>query len=109
MDGVTMVLSPIQYCNRIEECHLPGLSTQHSQTVMNDGGDDYQTVYFKESLKTFVAIPGGLALHYVNYSRSVGMGGIKKKIGRGKIRDSQQKAIDELAKAIESRHVEATE
>ena len=104
-----MVLSPIQYCNRIDECHQPGLSIQHSQTVMNGEGDGYQTVYFKESLKTFVAVPGGLALHYVNYSRSVGMGGIKKKIGRGKIEDSQQKAIDELAKAIESRPVEATE
>ena len=94
--GVTLILSPMKNCSRIDELHRPGLAAQHSQTVANPGDDDYQPVYFKESIKTFVAVPGGLVLHYINYSRTTGLGGLKKRIARGKLKDSQAEAIREM-------------
>jgi hypothetical protein len=100
IDGVKVVLSPTSTCSRIEEYHSPGLSVQHSQVVSNGGDDGNQAVYFKESLKTFVAIPGGVALHYINYTRAVDMGWLGKKISPGKIKDSRRKAIEELAKRL---------
>ena len=103
MAGVKVLLSPIKYCSRIDELHTPGLSIQHSQAVSNDDDDDYQTVYFKESMKAFVAVPGGLALYYINYSRTIGMGGLQKSIARKKIKESQQKAIDNLAERLSVR------
>lgn len=102
MTGVKILLSPIKYCSRIDEFHREGVSIQHSQAIRNEGDDDYQTVYFKESLKAFIAVPGGLALYYINYSRTIGMGGIQKSIARKKIKESQQTAIDKLAARIDS-------
>ena len=101
--GVKILLSPIKYCSRIDELHRPGLSIQHSQAVSSDPDDDYQTVYFKESMKAFVAVPGGLALYYINYSRTIGMGGLQKSIARKKIKESQQTAIDHLAERLSVR------
>lgn len=94
--GVKALLSPTLACNRIDELVLPGLASQHSQVVSNPGGDDYQTVYFKESLKTFVEIPGGLALHYINYTRAVKLGSIKRSLGRGRIVSSEEEKIEAL-------------
>jgi hypothetical protein len=97
IEGVKIVLSPIKYCSRIDELHRPGFSVQHSQAVRNADDKDFQTIYFKESMKAFVSVPGGLAFYYLNYSRTIGMGGIQKKIAIGKLKGSQQNAINELA------------
>jgi hypothetical protein len=94
--GITGLLSPTLGCNRVRELILPDLAAQHSQVVSNPGGDDYQTIYYKESLKTFVSVPGGLVLHYINYTRAVKLGSIKRKIGGGKIADKEEKKIREL-------------
>ena len=96
VSGVTAVMGPMNSCSRITERHAPGIASHHSQTVANGGDEDNQLVFFKESLKTFVATPDGLVLHYINYSRTTGMGALKKKIGQGKIRGSQERAIEEL-------------
>jgi hypothetical protein len=94
--GVKALLSPTLACNLIDEIVRPDLASEHSQVVSNPGGDDFQTVYFKESIKTFVAVPGGLVLHYINYTRAVKLGSIKRKFGRGKIEESEVKKIREL-------------
>lgn len=100
--GVSFVLGPMDYCSRVEELHEKGLSLQYSQVVSNGGDEDTQPVYFKESLKVFIAVPGGLAFYYINYSRSTDMGGLKKRIGRGKLVESQEKAIRHLEAQITS-------
>ena len=56
-----------------------GVTAEHSQVVSNPGGEDFQTVYFKESLKVFISVPDGLALYYINYTRSAKLGSLKKK------------------------------
>jgi hypothetical protein len=94
--GVKALLSPTLACNLIDELVRSELASQHSQVVSNPGGKDYQTVYFKESIKTFVAAPGGLVLHYINYTRAVKLGSIKRALGRGKIEESEEKKIREL-------------
>ncbi len=103
--GVKLLLSPTLSCNRVDELHGPGVAMQHSQVVSNGGDKDYQDVYFKESLKTFVAIPAGLALHYINYSRTVKMGRVKSSLGRGKIVGSREKIVHELRERLETRPV----
>ena len=94
--GIRGLLSPTFGCNRVDEIVTSSWASQHSQVVSNPGGDDYQTIYFKESLKTFTSVPGGLILHYINYTRAPKLGSIKRKIGRGKIEDSELKKIREL-------------
>jgi hypothetical protein len=96
IDGVKMLLDPTLSCSAITELREEGLSAQHSQVVFNSDDGDYQKVYFKESLKTFVSVPDGLVLHYVNYVRSAGLGRVSKYVARGKIADSQEEAIEEL-------------
>jgi hypothetical protein len=98
--GVRPFLSSTLVCNRIDELLLSGLAAQHSQVVANPGGKGYQDVYFKESLKTFVPIPGGMALHYINYTRTVKLGSLRKRIGRNKVIGSQEKAVRELQEVL---------
>jgi len=88
--GVRALLDPTLACNRIDRYAGAGIASEHSQVVRNQGEDPYQDVYFKESLKTFVRIPGGVALHYINYTRSVRLGRLKRAIGGGKIEGSQE-------------------
>ena len=96
IDGVKMLLSPTLSCNSITELRLDGLAAQHSQVVSNSEAGKYQRVYFKESLKVFVAIPGGLALYYINYARASDLGGLSKFVARRSIASSQEEAIQEL-------------
>jgi hypothetical protein len=103
MGGVQLVLDPIKCCDRVAELHIDGISLQHAQTARNTGGGGYQTVFFKESLKTFVRLPDGLAFHYIAYTRTVGMGGIKGKIGCGKIEESERKAVEEIGRRLAAR------
>lgn len=98
--GVKLLLGPIKCCDRIAELQLENVSAQHAQTVRNTGGGDYQSVFFKESLKTFVRLPDGLAFHYINYSRTVGMTGVQGMVGRGKIEESERKAVAELGRRL---------
>jgi len=51
-------------------------------------------------VKMFARVPGGLVLHYINYSRTVGMGGLTKSIGRKKIKGSQEDAIESFRSTI---------
>jgi hypothetical protein len=88
--GLWGLLDPTQACNRIDELHHPAFAAEHSQVVANPGDDDTQTVYFKESLKAFVLLPEGLALVYLNYTRSAKLSALKKKLGRGRIVASQE-------------------
>ena len=94
--GMRPFLSSTLACNRVDELHTNELAAQHSQVVLNPEADKHQEVYFKESLKTFIRVPGGLVMHYVNYTRTVRLGGLRKRIGRGKVIDSQERAIREL-------------
>ena len=81
----------------------PTVAAEHSQVVSNRGDDDFQTIYFKESVKVFVATDGGLALYYVNYTRGAKLGTLKKKLGRGRIEDSQRDRADALRAWLEER------
>jgi hypothetical protein len=107
--GVMLLLDPLKYCDRIDELRQPGISVQHSQTVRNEGGRGYQTVFFKESLKTFVRLPDGLAFHYINYSRTIDMAGIKKRVVRGRIEGSERRAVKELGRRLVSAGPKAEE
>ncbi len=95
------LVDPMHSCSLVTELHLPELSSQHSQTVSNLDPDQFQAVYFKESLKTFVTVPEGLLFHYINYSRTAGLGSVSKFIGKRKIRGSQETALRELERLLE--------
>jgi carbon monoxide dehydrogenase subunit G len=98
--GVGPFLDPMSSCAAIHELVRPDICSQHSQVVANGDGDGLQRVFFKESVKTFVRLPDGLLLHYLNYARTKGMGGLTKRIGRGKIEGAQEKAVEELAREL---------
>lgn len=94
--GAYGLVDPTKVCNKIAEFRIEQIAAQHSQVVFNEGVDPYQAVYFKESLKTFVDLPDGLALHYINYTRTSDLGRMSRWVGAGKIRDSQQAMVDLL-------------
>jgi hypothetical protein len=94
--GVKLAVDPVSYCDHIENHHEEGLSVQHTQAVRNAGGSGHQTVYFKESLKVFIRLPDGLVFYYLNYSRTIGLGGIRTRLALGQIKKSEKNAIEEL-------------
>ncbi len=94
--GVLSLVDPTRVCNRIQDFRAEGVAAQHSQVVFNEGRKPYQDVYFKESLKTFVRIQGGMALHYINYARAGGLGRVERWVGPGQIRGSQEGNVEEL-------------
>jgi|GEM_PF-2254715 len=94
--GVMGLVDPTRICNRIHTFSSDDLAAQHSQVVFNEGKEPYQDAYFKESLKSFVRIPGGVALHYINYTRAANLGRIERWIGAGQIEDSQKETVEEL-------------
>jgi hypothetical protein len=100
--GVKLLLDPLKYCDRVAELRQEDISLQHARAVRNEGDGGYQTVFFKESLKTFVRLPDGLAFHYINYSRTIGMGAIKRRVACGRIEDSERKAVEELGRRLAS-------
>ena len=101
--GVWGLMDPTWTCNQIHILTQPGVAAEHSQVVANQGDKDYQTVYFKESLKVFVSMPDGLALYYINYTRSAKLGSFKKKLGRGKVEDSQVERAAALSELLNTR------
>ena len=98
--GMWALLDPTLACNRIDRMSVDGLAAEHSQVVWNQGVEPYQDLFFKESLKTFVRIPEGIAYHYINYSRSVRLGRLKRAIGGGRIKGSQEDNARALAARI---------
>lgn len=100
--GVTGLLDPARACNRIERYDDGAVAAEHSQVVRNPAGgaEGYEIVYFKESLKTFVGIPGGVALHYVNFTRAADLGRLFRWIGAGRIRDAEERRVSALERAL---------
>ena len=98
--GIRALLSPTKSCNSITRFFQSGMAAEHSQVVWNEGRDPYQDVYYKESVKTFVQIPGGLALHYLNYSRTTNMGRMQRWMGTGSIEDSQKDSAKLMAQRL---------
>ncbi len=103
MGGVKLLVDPMKFCDRVDDLHAEDLAVEHSQTVKNDGGKGYQPVFFKESVKSFIRCPDGLAFCYINYSRTVGLGAVEKKIARGKIEESETRAVEELGRRLHFR------
>ena len=101
-EGMWGLLDPTWTCNRITLLETPEVAAEHSQVVSNPGGGDFQTIYFKESVKVFTATDQGLVLYYINYTRSAKLGYLKKKLGRGKIEDSQRERAGALAEKLHS-------
>jgi hypothetical protein len=101
--GVTGLMSPTWACNRLSYFGSPSVAAEHSQVVSNSGDDDFQTIYFKESVKAFVATDEGLALFYINYTRGAKLGSFKKKLGRGRIEDSQRERANALREWLEGK------
>ena len=98
--GVPLLLSPTEVCNRVTRFLEDDLAVEHSQVIENPNGSHEQPVYFKESLKIFLEVPGGLAFHYVNFSRSVDLGRPTRWVARGKIRESQERQVEALRRRI---------
>lgn len=98
--GLWGLLDPTWACNRLTYFGTDEVAAEHSQVISNPGGDDFQMIYFKESVKIFVATEDGLALFYINYTRSAKLGSLKKKMGRGKIEDSQRERAAALGERL---------
>ena len=99
--GVPLLLSSTETCNQVTRLLEAEVASEHSQVVRNATDEGIQPVFFKESLKTFLSTPGGLAFHYINYSRSVDLGRASRWVAGRKIRDSQQKQVEALRILIE--------
>jgi hypothetical protein len=95
--AVPGLLSPSHACNRIRRLVHARVASEHSQAIRNAGGDGFQPVYLKESLKTFVEIPGGLAVHYIHYSRTADIGGVERWVAARRIRASEARKADAIA------------
>ena len=98
--GIPALLAPTRACNSIERFSENGIAAEHSQVVWNEGQDPYQDIYFKESVKTFLRIPGGLALHYLNYARTTNMGRVQRWLGTGSIEESQRDSAELMAERL---------
>jgi hypothetical protein len=86
--GVPLLLSPTRSCNEVRGMVSEGLAADHSQTVRSVA-QDHQPVFFKESVKAAVRLEDGrIGLVHVTLTRSTGLGGLEKRLGRGKIEDS---------------------
>lgn len=91
--GVLSLVEPTRICNRIDDFRGEGVAAEHSQVVFNEGRKPYEEVHFKESLKTFLKTPGGMALHYINYTRA----GKKSRLSRGSRQRTPAAALRLLA------------
>jgi hypothetical protein len=98
--GIRALLSPTKSCNSIRRFTESGMAAEHSQVVWNEGQDPFQDIYYKESVKTFVQVPGGFALHYLNFSRTTNMGRMQRWLGTGSIEDSQKDSAELMARRL---------
>ena len=100
--GIPVILEATFYCNQVQNFFTKGMAAQHSQVVSNPEADKYQNVFFKESVKSFVELStGGLGFHYINYSRSDKIGGLKRKLGKSSVVKSQKKALEKLRQRLQ--------
>jgi hypothetical protein len=98
--GVQALMDPTWVCNRVTYFRTDSVAAEHSQVIANRGDDDFQTIYFKESVKVLVNTEEGLALFYINYTRGAKLGSFKKKFGRGRIEDAQRDRAASLAERL---------
>jgi hypothetical protein len=98
--GVRALMDPTWVCNRVTYFRTDSVAAEHSQVIANRGDDDFQTIYFKESVKVLVKTESGLALFYINYTRGAKLGSFKKKFGRGRIEDAQRDRAASLSERL---------
>ena len=95
--GVPILLSPTRSCNEVTRMADPRVAAEHSQSVRSVE-EDHQPIYFKESLKAALTLgDGSVGLVHVTVTRSTGLGGLEKRLGRGKIEDSLRRQTEVLA------------
>jgi len=98
--GYPLVMSPTRACNLIHRFVDDRMAVEHSQVVSNGDPEEYDTVFFKESLKAFVDLDGRLAFYYVNYIRASRLGRFKKPLARRAISGSLGGALEALEKTL---------
>lgn len=98
--GVPLLLSPTRSCNEVHRMATERVAADHSQTVRSEARD-HQPVFFKESLKAAVRLDDGrIGLVHITLTRSTGLGGLEKRLGRGKIEDSLRQQTRVLAERL---------
>ncbi len=102
--GIPVILKATLYCNRVQNFFADGMAVQHSQVTSNPEPGKFQNVFFKESLKSFVELPGGgLGFYYINYSRSDRIGSLKRSLGKNSVITSQKKALEKLRQRLKEK------
>jgi hypothetical protein len=101
--GIPALLAASRSCNRIRRWEGGAVASEHAQVVRNLDPGSSQVVYLKESLKTTVAIPGGIALHYVHLSRTADLGPTRRWAVERSIRDAEERKVAGLERALELR------
>jgi len=103
--GIPTLLAPSRSCSRIRRFHHGDVASEHAQVVRNPGPGAIQVVYLKESLKTAVAIPGGVAIHYVHISRTADLGRARRWAAERSIREAEERKEAGLRRVLELRTV----
>ncbi len=98
VDGVRFLLSASMACNDVHRLRGPVVA-EHSQSVVSEA-EDKQPVYFKESLKAAFSVEGGVALVHVNLTRTTGLNGLEKRVGRGAIEDTLRRQAELVSEAL---------
>lgn len=99
--GVPLLLSPTRSCNEVRGTATERFAIDHSQTVRSEA-EGHQPVYFKESVKVAVRLSdGSVGLVHVTLTRSTGLGGLEKRLGRGKIEDSLRQQTRVLGERLD--------
>jgi hypothetical protein len=98
VDGVPLLLSASLACNDVHRVDGP-VAVEHSQSVLSEV-DGKQPVYYKESVKVAFPTRGGVALVHVNLSRTTGLNGLEKRVGRGAIEDTLRRQAELVAEAL---------
>jgi hypothetical protein len=98
--GTFPLLAPTHSCAVVSRIDEGWLSSQHSQVIANPDVGRTQIVYFKESLKTAVRVPGGVAIHHIHYSRSVNLGRLERWVAHGKVKDAEARTLQLLRERI---------
>ena len=98
--GYPLVMSPTLACNVIHHYLEDGLAIEHSQVVANGDPEEYDTVFFKESLKAFLGLDSRLSFYYVNYARVSRPGRFKKPLARKIVSRSLNNALERLDEVL---------
>lgn len=98
--GVPLLVGATRSCNEVNGTATERFALDHSQTVWSEE-DDHQPVFFKESVKVATRLDDGrIGLVHVTLTRSTGLGGLEKRLGRGKIEDSLRQQTEVLAERL---------